>query len=177
MDDCPNTFTRSRRGSDVCEIHYDGQEGCTNPRVDVSEISECEACGFKSLNSKGTAQRLITHHVTYSPEETIEVCDRCHQRIHNGELPEFQPSVKQKWMADLDLRVEDVKRLSELGNVRIQGLGVGKVSDDYVGGYKFSFVRKDGSRVFSDRRYHQRSEVEFLEEKPWNSEPGVVKEL
>lgn len=58
-------------------IDYDGVQG-SNSQV-------CELCGEQK-------PRLVTHHTSYNPEETMDVCQNCHSEIHGGDrYPHLQP--------------------------------------------------------------------------------------
>ena len=51
----------------------------------------CEKCGkIKS--------QMVTHHISYKPEEVMEVCPECHSKIHNkdGEYTHLTPDVSRK---------------------------------------------------------------------------------
>jgi hypothetical protein len=126
-------------------------------------------CGFKSLNKRGTEQRLVTHHITYEPEKTIEVCDRCHQLIHNGEFPELEPSLRQQWEAERPIRKSDYDYLDEVGRVRFafkkgskQEEGTFVVEHGELGIY-----RDDGSTLWLRSGSVNRADVEFLDRTPW----------
>lgn len=42
--------------------------------------------------------RISDHHVSYEPEVTVPVCDKCHGEIHsdNGKYGAFEPDMKRK---------------------------------------------------------------------------------
>jgi integrase/recombinase XerD len=51
----------------------------------------CEKCGE-------TKSKMVTHHVSYKPEEVMEMCSDCHLEIHNrmGEYSHLMPDVSRK---------------------------------------------------------------------------------
>lgn len=168
---CPNHATRSRKGDSVCEIHYSKQDGLTNPKVNPEEIRKCECCGYRALSKWGEKERLIEHHVSYEPEETVLVCDRCHSNIHNNAEHEFAPSQRQLWKAEKKVRKSDISKLAKVGKVRIS---YRKSDDEKVGkfvkdGEILGFKQKEKEEpVWMVRDVILRSNIEFLEEKPWN---------
>jgi integrase/recombinase XerD len=51
----------------------------------------CEKCGE-------TKSKMVTHHMSYKPEEVMEICSDCHLEIHNGmgEYSHLMPDVSRK---------------------------------------------------------------------------------
>lgn len=41
-------------------------------------MPDCDICLNKAVQK---------HHISYFPEETMPVCDRCHRKIHSGFYP------------------------------------------------------------------------------------------
>ena len=52
---------------------------------------QCEKCGEKK-------SKMVTHHVSYSPEEVMEICTDCHLEIHQrpSEYNHLMPDVSRK---------------------------------------------------------------------------------
>lgn len=101
-DCCQNTSTRNlgetRPGpTKVCEIHYAEVDDTRHERaerkigVPPNEVPRCELCGTRSLNKRGTNPRLISHHVCYGHDTTVELCDSCHAKVHNDPDHKLQP--------------------------------------------------------------------------------------
>ncbi len=70
-------------------------------------IVESDYSGWNPGNHLGEdlPRRLIVHHVSYEPEETIEVCQGCHNRIHHGKDPQYErwkPRDRSKGSPDAD---------------------------------------------------------------------------
>src|SRR6056297_3027000 len=159
--DCPNKLRTTKYGKNLCKYHLQLIDHLKKKGVaDADEAKEWDSCEW----CMSKVPRTVTHHYLYDPESTVELCDRCHQVVHNADDHILQPSTYQRWQADRELSLEDLKVLQKCGKVKVDGLGTGYVDEDYSDGYKFSFEREEGD-VFTDRRYHLRSEVEFLEEK------------
>lgn len=61
----------------LCEYHYlkivDGVD---------RNIPRCHICNTPGINKNGDP-RLVSHHVNYQFDITIDICDRCHSYIHN----------------------------------------------------------------------------------------------
>jgi hypothetical protein len=82
---------------------------------DLKDLEKCKICGcyidyypqtFKEYLNKypeskeifekiGKIRKRVTHHISYDPEITIEICTKCHARIHHSKNPKynkFRPS-------------------------------------------------------------------------------------
>lgn len=67
-------------------IGYDAVEG--------SSSQMCELCGEQK-------PRIVTHHTSYIPEETMDVCQNCHSKIHQGdEYEHLRPDETRKQAED-----------------------------------------------------------------------------
>lgn len=98
---CENSSTRHRggpgNGRDLCEIHYaeedSGRYRKAKQKIGMApeEVPKCELCGTRSLNARGTGPRLISHHVCYGHDTTVDICDSCHQAVHNDPEHKLQP--------------------------------------------------------------------------------------
>lgn len=60
-------------------------------------MSECVECG--------SDEDLVVHHTQYDPEHTVEVCRKCHAKIHNNESHPLYPVDESPYGATL--RVDD----------------------------------------------------------------------
>ena len=47
-------------------------------------MDSCSLCGKTT--------KLLSHHTSYKPEETIEICKSCHWSIHRPEIDTFYPA-------------------------------------------------------------------------------------
>lgn len=64
---------------DECKIKYEQEQDKLKSLRDIPSNIICVACGnnFKEYE-------VVKHHISYIPEETINVCRSCHQFIHKG---------------------------------------------------------------------------------------------
>ena len=91
---CKNAETRNTHNphndelESVCEIHY-AYLHPSRARVNPINIDRCIRCGNKSTDKRGESERLIEHHINYSLDITVPVCDSCHNEIHSGDDPEY----------------------------------------------------------------------------------------
>jgi len=89
--------------------------------IEINDKSEgCAICGSKD--------DLDEHHLSYEPEETIEVCSSCHSKIHtrefgDGLIPNDEPGVV-KPEIDREVLEAAYKSLEQLGCVKTQGADV-----------------------------------------------------
>lgn len=51
-----------------------------------SKLDRCWICGRDDAD-------LEEHHRSYKPEKRMQVCIKCHNRIHAGGYPEYQPDM------------------------------------------------------------------------------------
>ena len=99
---CRNTATRNlgekRDGpTHVCEIHA----ALTDPRrrqrserkigLSIEDVPRCKRCGTRALNKRGTTPRLLSHHVCYGHDTTVELCSLCHSEVHNDPDDDLHP--------------------------------------------------------------------------------------
>ncbi len=65
----------------------------------ITQSPVCEVCTKKIVKAwdgdeldlmEDLPHRLIVHHVSYKDEETIEVCQGCHNKIHHGRDPRYE---------------------------------------------------------------------------------------
>lgn len=77
----------------------------------ITQSPVCEVCASKIVKAwdrdasdlvEDLPQRLIVHHVSYEPEETIEICQGCHNRIHHSKDPQYA-----RWRPPDGLRSEE----------------------------------------------------------------------
>ena len=92
---CNNTATRNLgretdRPTHVCEIHY-AEYKPNRARINPDNIDSCERCGTRGLSKDGRKQRLISHHVCYGHDTTVELCSSCHAKVHNDPDSELYP--------------------------------------------------------------------------------------
>lgn len=66
---------------------------------DAGEARNKQICELCAQEKAG----LVTHHISYSPEETMDVCQRCHAKIHSGDKYEYlQPDETRAEAEDSD---------------------------------------------------------------------------
>jgi len=170
IGNCPNRTTKNHKGKNICEIHYAQEKGHSS-KIEFEQVRKCEVCGYKALNKWGEKERLIEHHISYQPEETILVCDRCHQEIHNNPDHEYAPTEKQLWKAEKTVRKSDVRRLTQVGKVRFSYKKSSQIHEGYFvheHGLLGFLEEGDQKPVWNVRRSINRSDIEFVEQKPWN---------
>jgi hypothetical protein len=167
ISNCPNSRRTRKYGKNLCKYHYRTLEQLKG-KLSVSKSLEdldwknCEWC-----NSK--VPRRITHHFSYEPEKTIELCDRCHQNVHNETNHILEPSEYQKWQADLPLRKNDVKRLNKIGHFKIAEEDA-VLKEVYDEGSSFLIKFASKGEVYYDKSILNRSEFSFPGKEPWNVE-------
>lgn len=77
----------------VCRSQIKGGEyisAIDNTKYHINNIEKCEICGTRGINID-RKPRLIKHHTSYTRDETIKVCDKCHADIHAGYYPDLLP--------------------------------------------------------------------------------------
>jgi hypothetical protein len=87
------SYTTQRVVSSGCHHSCDGS---LNPELTDRTLIETETYDFRYADAFNN--RISQHHVSYIPEITVPVCDRCHGIIHRDtdELEAFEPEMKRK---------------------------------------------------------------------------------
>jgi hypothetical protein len=172
--DCPNSRRTKKYGKNLCKYHYrtiDQLKGKLSLTKSVEGLlwTNCEWCNHR-------VPRTITHHFSYQPEKTIELCDRCHQDVHDENNHILEPSEYQKWQADLPLRQVDVKKLKACGRFEIKDPAKPKEKNEaqlkevYDEGSSFVIDFESKGEVHYDKSLLNRSDFSFPGQAPWNIE-------